>query len=210
MTVKQATAGKAFDTNTPLNSAEAKAFVDAGYIAVGRYFPRTPALVAGNLTGAEQTILIAAGLAVFAVQHVSPDNWMPTAALGQQYGKYGGEYLNGIGYGKLAVAFLDLEMVSPHAEPADTIAYCKAWFDEITAAGFTPGLYVGWQTGLTQLQLYALPFKSYWKGYNADIPVPVRGYQILQEPQETLGGITFDPNTVQADRLKDLPYWLTA
>lgn len=212
MIVKQATPGASFDVDQILNLKEAKAFVAAGYLGVGRYFPRVPAptSVPGNLTNAEMGVLLEAGLSVFAVQHTSPDNWMPSAGLGTNYGKYGGSYLNLIGYPDGATAFLDLEMVSKNATAQAIIEYCNNWFDEITAAGFVPGIYIGYQNWLSDAQLYAsLKFKSYWRSYNCDQSIPTRGCQILQHTAKTLNGITYDPNTIQADNLGDLPIWVS-
>jgi hypothetical protein len=209
MTVKQATAGAGFDCNTPLNGAQAATFKAQGMEFVVRYVPRTPALIPGNLTAAEIEIILSAGMALMAVQHVSPDNWMPTAAIGLQYGQYAGAYAKAIGLAAGVNIFLDLEMVSTTATAAATIAYCHAWFNEVQAAGYVPGLYVGWQTGLSSQQLHDLPFLHYWRGYNADIAVAERGYQILQHPQLTMSGVEYDPNTIQADALGGLPVWLS-
>lgn len=208
MVVKQAIPGQYFDCNTPLNAAEAKTFVDAGMLGVGRYVPRTPANIPGNLTNAEIDVLLDAGLSVFAVQHVSPDNWLATAALGLSYGAYAATYAKLIGLPALVSLFLDLEMVSPTSVASDIIAYCKAWFNEVSAAGYTPGIYVGWQSGLSDQELYDLPFISYWAGYNCDQSIPERGWQIRQHTAKVLNGISYDPNTVTADNKGSLPMFL--
>jgi len=208
MVVKQAIPGKAFDVDQQLSGSEAAAFVKAGYLSVGRYIPRTPALAKGNLTALEIEVLLTAGLSIFCVQHVAEDNWMPSAALGTQYGQYGATYAKAIGLPAGVSIFLDLEMVNTGATVEQITDYCNEWFNEIQLEGYTAGLYVGWQTGLSSQQLYDLPFKSYWRGYNADIAVATRGYQILQAPAKNLNGISFDPNEIWTDKLGGLPILL--
>jgi hypothetical protein len=210
MVVKQAIPCQSFDVDQILSLEEAKAFVAAGYLGVGRYFPHVPTSKVGNLTTAEMKNLITAGLSVFVVQHCPLPNWMPTGELGTEYAKYGGSYLNWQEYPKGAIAFLDLEMVSKEATATAIIEYCNNWFDGITAAGFVPGIYIGYQTGLSDAQLYgSLKFKSYWRAYNCDQSIPTRGWQIIQHTAKTLNGISYDPNTIQADNKGDLPMWVS-
>lgn len=209
-TVKPAVAGSlGFDVNQPLTPGQAAAFVQAGYVFAVRYLPRTPALAPGNLTVHEIEILIAAGLSVGAVQHVGLPGWNPTAELGTQYGEYAAEYAKQIGLPPGMNLWLDLEEVSETSTVEDVSAYCHAWYSEVAGHGYHPGLYVGWAIKLNPQQLYDLPFKAYWKAYNADIPVANRGYQITQRTQKTLDGVTYDPNTVASDNLGDLPIFLS-
>jgi hypothetical protein len=206
--VKQATPGNGFDVDSPLSTDQAKDFVAAGYSFCVRYLPRTSGLVKGNLTMAEIVAIMDGGLALMAVQHVAPDNWQPNAALGQQYGQYAGQYASEIGLPNGMNIWLDLEMVAPGSDQ-DVIDYCHNWFEQVKSHGYIPGLYVGWQTNLSDQQLYDLPFENYWKGYNCDQSIPTRGWQILQHPQKTLNSIPFDPNTLQADLKGSLPMWLS-
>lgn len=207
--VKTATPGLGFDVDQQLFPNEAADFKNSGYNYCIRYVPRTPALVKGNLTAVEMGVILEAGLGLAVVQHVPEDNWSPNGALGETYGSYAAQYATGIGYPKGAMIFLDLEMVSPNAAVQDIEDYCHLWFGHVGSYGYVAGLYVGWQTGLSPQQLHNLPFSHYWKGYNADIPIPTRGYQIIQHTQKTLNGVTFDPNTIQADELGDLPIFLS-
>jgi hypothetical protein len=209
MIVKQAIPCQAFDVNQPLSASEAALFKGAGFDACIRYIPRTIALIKGNLTIPERDIILNAGLSLMVVQHVSPDNWEPTAALGKSYGSYAATYAEMIGLPEGIAIWLDLEMVSRSSTSADIIAYCDAWFDQIMAAGFQPGIYAGYQTCLTDQQLYDLPFLHYWRGYNCNHDIKPRGWQILQHTQKSLNGIYYDPNTIQADLLGDLPIWVS-
>jgi hypothetical protein len=209
MTVKQATAGAGFDVNQPLSGAQSAAFKTAGMDFCIRYLPRTPALFRGNLTAAEIEIILSAGLALMAVQHCPNPGWEPTGALGLEYGTYAAQYAKEIGLAPGINLWLDLEGVGPLVKAEDVIAYCQAWYTAVSVAGYVPGIYVGWNVALSDEQLYELPFAHYWRAYNCDQNIPTRGYQIIQHPQKTLDGVTYDPNTIQADLKGSLPVWLT-
>jgi hypothetical protein len=208
-TVKAAVTGAGFDCNTPLNTPMAAAFKAAGMEFVVRYVPRTPALIPGNLTAAEVEIILSGGLALMAVQHVAMPGWEPGAALGGQYGQYAATYSQSIGLPAGMNIWLDLEGVGSLVKADDVIAYCEAWFTAVSAAGYVPGIYVGWNIVITDQQLYDLPFSHYWRAYNCDQAVPKRGYQIVQHPQQTLDGINYDPNFLAADELGGMPFWLS-
>lgn len=158
---------RGFDINRALAATEATAFVAAGYAFVVRYLGR---LVLGpsDLSTAELELLTAAGLGVMAVQHVeSETSWTPTDAKGDGYGNAAGEQAKGIGLAPGVTVWLDLEGVAVGTDPEQTIRYCNRWFDQVAAAGFQPGLYVGWHSGLTPDQLRnRLRFTLYWGAYN--------------------------------------------
>jgi len=83
--------------------------------------------------------------------------------------------------------------------------------DEVSSAGFIGGLYVGYQPGLTAGQLYSdIKTKSYWRSYNYDDGVSVRGFQIVQKVQQTIAGLIVDPDFIQTDELGDLPIWVSS
>jgi hypothetical protein len=209
MQVKKATAGwRGFDVDRPLTPEEYKTFADLGYSFVARYLPRTLALVAGNLTSGEIQDALAAGLAILPVQHVSPDGWYPSMALGTQYGQYAAEYAASIGLPPGMHLWLDLEGVAPGVSSGDVFAYCHAWVAAVSLKGYLHGLYCGWRTGLTPGQLYDLPFDAYWKAYNYDDGVPRRGYSVVQTTQQEISGVVFDPDVIQADNFGDLPILL--
>jgi hypothetical protein len=92
----------------------------------------------------------------------------------------------------------DLEGVSAAADPDAVIEYCNAWHQEVAAAGFVPGLYVGDSPGLTAQQLYAaLKFTHYWGAYNLnrDQEPRTRGLQLKQtvpSAQQRVPGHTFE------------------
>lgn len=210
-TVKTATAGAlGFDVNQNLSAAQAAGFKSAGYDFCIRYLPRTAPLTKGNLTSTEIKNILEAGLALMAVQHCPEPGWSPSAALGMQYGQYAAEYAVEIGLPPGMSVWLDLEGVIPLLAQG-VRDYCYAWYNAVgsQAAGYVPGLYVGFGTGLTPQELYEdLPFRHYWKAYNGP-SLPVRGYQIIQETVKLMEGISFDPNRLVADNLGGLPLWLS-
>jgi hypothetical protein len=210
-TVQQAAAGlSGFDVNSILSAADAQNLKDAGYDFCIRYVPRTAALAAGNLTNAEALDILNAGLALMAVQHVANEGWIPDASLGTAYGSYAATYASEVvGLPPGMNIWCDLEGVAPDTDAADVIAYCQAWYNPVNAAGYIPGIYVGWNTMLTPQQLYSdLSFQHYWRAYNGP-QVATRGFQVLQEVETTVNGITIDPDTTQNDNLGDSALWLS-
>jgi hypothetical protein len=208
MECKTAVAGKYFDVDQPLSGAQAAEFVLAGFAGVIRYFPLNSSDVPGCLTGFELQLLLSAGLAVSAVQHVDSFPWSPTAALGMAHGQYCAAYGKAIGYPVGAAIYCDMEVPATTATAEDCIAYINAWVDEVVAAGYLPGLYCGWGLPLSPKQLFDIPIiKNYWSSYNGP-DVATRGYQIVQKTAEVLNGISFDPNVVSADLKGDLPIFV--
>jgi len=208
MIVKQAIPGQYFDVDQPLNAAEAAEFVKAGYLGCIRYFPLNSSNVPGCLTALELQVLLSAGLAVAAVQHVDSPPWSPTGALGTSHGAYCAAYAKTIGYAAGGAIFCDLEDVAAGTTAQAVIDYVSNWASAVAAEGYLPALYVGWNVVLSDRQLYDLPVKSYWSSYNCDQSIPTRGWQIRQHTQKILNGIVYDPNTIQKDELGDLPIFV--
>ncbi|MDB5135461.1 MAG: hypothetical protein JWP37_2064 [Mucilaginibacter sp.] len=209
--VQPAAAGlSGFDVNSILSATGAQNLKNAGYDFCVRYVPRTAALAAGNLTNAEALNILNAGLALMAVQHVAIEGWVPDENLGAAYGSYAATYASEVvGLPRGMNIWCDLEGVAPGTDAADVIAYCQAWYDAVNAAGYVPGIYVGWDTMLTSQQLYSdLPFQHYWRAYNGP-GVATRGFQVLQTTEKTVSGITIDPDTTQNDNLGGTALWLS-
>lgn len=207
---------RGFDANTPLSDEQARAFVQAGYTFCLRYVGRTE-MKPTDLSAAEAQRLLNAGLALMTVQHVLNPGWAPTQALGQEYGANAAAFTRQIGFPPGVTVWLDLESVADNSAAADVVAYCNAWYDQVAAAGYVPGVYVGYAPGLTGQQLYGkLKFSAYWAAYNVDgvsRPAP-RGWQMVQsEGHGTIGGITteaYDVDTIHTDGKGGVPVWLKA
>jgi hypothetical protein len=182
-TAQAAPAGlKGFDANVVITADQAQAFWDAGFRFALRYVGRTQ-MASHDLTTAEAELLLSAGFALMPVQHVLGGEWMPTGELGTEYGTNAAEFSRQIGFPPGVNVWLDLESVSTQAAASDVVAYCNNWYAQVADVGYVPGVYIGWQPGLTGHQLYSsLKFQHYWAAYNVDgvsRPAP-RGYQLVQ------------------------------
>lgn len=208
--VQPAPAGlSGFDVNQALTAQQALGFKNAGYAFCIRYLPRTAALAEGNLTNAEALDILGAGLALMPVQHVSLPGWQPNTNLGTAYGNFAANYATEVvGLPQGMNIWCDLEGVATGTAAADVIAYCQAWYYAVHTAGYIPGVYVGYDTGLTPDQLYdSISFQHYWQAYNGP-EVTTRGFQIMQKTELTLNGISFDPDFTMLDNEGDSAIWL--
>jgi len=198
-----------FDTNTPLTAEQAKRFYDDGYRFCLRYVGRTE-MKAIDLSSEEAANILSAGLALMPVQHVLESPWVPTAALGAEYGGNAALFTSEIGFPKGVNIWCDLEGVERGAEASIVIEYCNNWYDEVNAAGYVPGLYVGANCGLTGQQLYRnLKFQHYWKSGSKVPEVEKRGYQLFQQtPSVKVNGMSIDKNTAVTDQLRGQVQWL--
>lgn len=213
-TVQPAPAGvKGFDANTVITADQAQSFWDAGFRFALRYVGRTQ-MASHDLAAAEAEMLLSKGFALMPVQHVLNPGWMPTAALGTEYGTNAATFAQQIGFPAGVNVWLDLEGVSPSAAAADVDAYCRAWYAAVSGAGYVPGVYIGWEPGLSGQQLYALPFQHYWAAYNVDgvsTPHP-RGYQLVQSSGSgnvgTLSTDVYDVDETYVDAAGGQVLWL--
>jgi hypothetical protein len=148
------------------------------------------------------------------VQHVESDReWIPSSEKGRIYGDTAAASANRIGYAPGATLWLDLEGVGVGVPQSVVIAYCNRWHERVSAAGYQPGLYVGWHCGLTAYDLYwRLKFAAYWSAYNLDTNEhpAVRGVQMRQraaKPDDYPNGIPFaiDVNVITGDALRGFP-----
>jgi hypothetical protein len=211
--VIEATPGlRGFDCNQHLSVYAAAQFRMRGYRFAVRYVPRHKANP-GDLSGSEAAGILGAGLGLMIVQHVLNPGWAPTGALGKEYGAFAAQSAVDIGVRFGTTLWCDLEGVGEDKpndgiDPRDVIAFLNNWHDLVGTAGYTPGLYVGYDAGLSAGDLYKrLKFEHYWSAYNlnADQFPAVRGVQMKQFLQQRLDGILYDPDTVQRDLLGGLP-----
>jgi hypothetical protein len=212
--VQRAPAGlKGFDANTPLTASTAAAFYAAGYRFCVRYVGRTQ-MASYDLTAAEAQTILESGLALMIVQHVLEPGWSPTQSLGMEYGANAAAFSKQIGVPAGVNVWCDLEGVSTSSAASDVAAYCNAWAAEVSAAGYLPGLYIGWEPGLSGSQLYDLAFDHYWGAYNVDgvsKPSP-RGFQLQQKEGSggTIGGVStesYDDDWTELDGEGGTPFW---
>ena len=213
-TAQAAPAGvKGFDANVVITESQADAFWKAGFRFAVRYVGRRE-MASWDLSAPEAAMLLSRGFALMIVQHVRSGEWMPTAGLGAEYGANAAYFGRRIGFPPGVNVWLDLESVSSRAGTADVMAYCDAWYAKVAGAGYVPGVYVGWQPGLSGADLYELRFRHYWAAYNVaghSRPAP-RGYQLVQSGgSRRVGSLHaggYDVNTTHLDREGGTVRWL--
>lgn len=204
---------RGFDCDRQITPAEAKKFFDKAYRFVVRYIVRqTPH--DRDLSAKEIGGLFNSGLAVMPVQHVeSESDWIPSLEKGLSNGNNAARAAATLGFPTTTNVWLDLEGVNTAVDAATVVQYCNTWFDRVKAAGFTPGIYVGWHCGLSPDQLYRkLEFQHYWAAYNLnrDEEPTVRGIQMKQgaaKKSDKPSGVVVDMDTdvIMADNLGGLP-----
>jgi hypothetical protein len=212
LTIPDGTRG--FDANATVGATAATVLFGKGYRFAARYVRRRESH-ASDLSLTEIATLHNAGIAVSIVQHVerdSPPWWTPWAEKGTEYGVTAARACGELTIPRGVTVWLDLEGITPGTDAGQVDAYCRAWFEPVSLAGYLPGLYVGWGAVLSPGALYRLPFTRYWRALNLnDDQVPAtRGCcmrQHEQKPGDVPPGIGFpiDTDTVQTDLLGGLP-----
>lgn len=211
---------RGFDINSPLDSGTARAFYAAGFRFAVRYVGRVQQKP-HDLTNLELARVLRAGLALAVVQHVkSAKSWDPEgAALGRLYGRNAALFAIRCGYAKGAVLWCDMEGVAPGTPAQTVISYNNAWFDAVRDAGYDPGNYLGWHSGLSAYDWYwRVKCRRNWMAFNAnrdEYPV-VRGAQMRQFAATKADRVPVSPinsvdiNIATKDALGDSPIFMLA
>jgi hypothetical protein len=209
-TVKSAApALNGFDSDGFISAELASRFKYNGYAFCARYLSLGQGQNPGDLSNAEATGILNAGLALIPVQHVISESWTPNEELGVEYGSNAAANAASIGLPKGMNLWCDLEGVSEGTNEQSVINYCTAWYTAVFNAGYIPGLYVGAACGLMGEQLYNLPFQHYWKSASNVPSVEPRGYQLIQGEETTVLGLGIDPDTTQYDAEGGAVLWLS-
>lgn len=215
--VAAATAGAmGFDTAIPLTTKSARAYFESGYRFCVRYVSRTDKSRAANakkglddLSEAEGNLILGAGLALMVVQHVAATGWVPDEALGKAYGAKAAEYSQAAGLPAGVNVWLDLEDIPKGTPHADICAYANAWFAQVKAAGYVPGVYVGFNVWLSPDELFFnLATQHYWRADGKITDVSHRGYQLFQHVVKTGPKTELDKNVAMTDALGGTALWL--
>jgi hypothetical protein len=125
-----------FDANSVLNRRICELAKARGFEFCIRYVSRQDVQPVGDLSEAEANVILDAGLALMVVQHVAPENWSPSQALGTRNGKNAAKHARQIGFPDGVNVWLDLEGAKTSTPHETMIAYCNAWFAEVEGAGF--------------------------------------------------------------------------
>jgi hypothetical protein len=207
--VKKANTGLlGFDVNTILNLELAKKFYQTGYRFCLRYISRSPE-PAYDLNPAEAEDILNSGLALMPVQHVRAGYWVANGQLGTQDGTMAGKNASFVGFPSGVNVWCDLEAVDPKVPASDVIDYCNNWADAVSAAGYLPGLYVGYEAILISDQLKNLHFKNFWRSQSNVPNVGAIGYQMIQLYAETaINGVRVDFDVTQSDFKNGQVSWL--
>jgi len=213
MIARELVAGdKGFDCDVVVTYNEYLIFDRAHFKFVLRYIPRVKARP-NDLHTTEVSNILEAGLSLMPVQHVEIANWIPHSDKGFDYGKFAADYCRALGIIPGVCVWLDLEGVDSSVSHTDVIEYCNSWYTNVAKAGYIPGIYVGYQCGLTRSELYHnLKFEHYWSAYNLDTdqhPI-IRDVQMQQRKAHKADipvGIDFplDLDFVVEDDLGGLP-----
>jgi len=206
---------KGLDVNRPIKAGEADALAAHGYEFAVRYVRRKDKH-SYDLSAKEARAILASGLGLMVVQHVAPEGWKPTATLGSTYGNTAAAEGERIGMPPGVTVWCDLEGVSANASAKAVTDFCNRWHSKVAAAGFVPGLYVGFGAGLDADQLYhSLRYTHYWGAYNvAAIDGPTkRGFQMKQRVATVADRVVgfdaeFQVDDIRADALGGLPTML--
>jgi hypothetical protein len=163
----------------------------------------------GDLSSDEAATITGGGLALMAVTH--PRTGALSQALGQQDGMDAVAHARAASIPNGTTVWLDLE--SWTGTDDDAIGYVNSWAALVQAAGFIPGLYVGWASSpLASAQLYALGAHAYWRSCSEVPDVAECGYQMLQlvPGDQQLAGLEVDLDVIQKDFRGRVPTWAIA
>ena len=204
---------RGFDTTETVTPDTAVRFRRAGYRFCVRYVRRDRPH-ASALKASEARSLLTTGIGLMIVQYVESETaWSPTAAKGAKNGGVAASECELLGVPWGVTVWCDLEGVARGTPSSRVIDYCNAWHRAVSAAGYVPGVYVGYRAGLTPTQLYrALKFTHYWGAYNlnSDEYPATRGIQMKQSKARMSDrpkgiAIDFQTDRVRADALGGRP-----
>lgn len=193
-------------SGSKLTYALASGYVSKGYKFCIRYIPNPLSPGGTDLTSDEAEEILAAGLSLGAVQHCCDatrnSQFVPSESMGSDWGSVAAQCSVDAGIAAGTTVWLDLEGVKAGTLPTETLAFCNQWFAKVAQAGFEPGLYVGFDCGLTSDQLFfQLTTKHYWRAPSAAPNVSYRGYQLLQHTMQDPHGNEIDFDYAQNDSL---------
>ncbi|HXK18148.1 MAG TPA: glycoside hydrolase domain-containing protein [Polyangiaceae bacterium] len=192
------------DTAAKLTSAMIEQVKKRGYSCLIRYVPHVGSIGAHDIDVAELNEILDSGLALMLVQHVRVPGWVPSN--GGFDGERAAEWAKRCGYAQGAHIFVDLEGIA--GTRAVTREYAEDWARCVKAAGYAAGAYVGYAVPLNAADLYALRgINSYWSDLGPR-QVETRGFAMKQHTQIVIGGLPFDPDTIQLDAKGETPIWM--
>jgi hypothetical protein len=137
--------------------------------------------------------------------------WIPSASEGTADGTNAATNASAVSLPAGLVIYADLEGIGSGASAQSAIDYCTAWFTAVNDAHYAPGLYLSYDSMLSDAQLAALPFQHFWKSASTVPPIIGRGYQALQSSgiQEFGFAKALDNNVTQVDAQGGVTNWVS-
>jgi hypothetical protein len=195
------------DTDQKLSRSAMQAALNCGAKGLIRYIGLGMNPGAEDIDAEELSDAMFMGLGVMLVQHVRFEGWHPSALMGETDGTVACRHAKAAGYLEGASLWDDLEGILGTGQ--ETVAYANAKFSEVEKQGFLQGEYVGFQVPLDGHQLFSnLHARSYWKSLSNVPEVVTRGYCMLQMGGIVLGGVDYDLDFHQADKLGGRAMWM--
>lgn len=211
MIIVPAQASIGFDCDTKLSLDAARAFVLADMSFVVRYVSRyAPELE--DLSLDEVQNILDAGLALMIVQHAPEPGWSPSVAVARGWAEAAVENTLALNIPRGITIWNDHEGVSMSSTPAQISAHINAWSKVVLDAGFQPGLYVGFDSGLSADQLYYdLSLTRYWKSAS-NVPAPAKRGFCMQQMlvSGVIANVAYDKDIISLDSLGGIPNWFIA
>lgn len=188
------------DTVMRITTADAAELRSLGYSFACRYL--------GSITEAELAGIVAGGLAVIPVTFSRKNGWKPTPGMGTRDANAAIVRARYVGVPADTTIMLDLEGCS--GTPAQTSAWVNEWAIAIRAAGFDPGLYVGFSPGgLDAAGLWKLKVDRYWRAPFALEPDNCGACMYQLYPFNVkVAGVTVDVDAIAFDRKNRVPNWI--
>ena len=199
-------------TRIEADRGDGQGFEEAGFRFAVRYLSRKAKPSSKDLTADELNIILDAGLAVMAVQHVAPAGWTPSDTLGVEYGGHAAAHAGTVGLVEKSSVWLDLEgdRSGYWGRRRHRVLQC------LVQRGRERGLhdrclrrreqYSDWRRALPELKT-----KHYWKSGSNVPDIPHRGYCMVQHitPDDKVGGVEIDRNVTFVDAFGSAPMLVT-
>ncbi len=142
--------------------------------------------------------------------------FMPVTLAGAYNGKNAVSQCRGLGLPPGCTVFLDVEGKPAWETSApDLMRQINTWCNEVAAAGYQPGVYIGVPQPLNSKELYSLRAIRYWKGMGrtvdktGSLAEPSCGWCVNQMyPSIHWSGVFVDVNIVGQDYKGRLPTWV--
>lgn len=203
---------RAVDTSAKLTSALLDELARLGYQGVGRTvpvlgYPSDSEITAGEL---ERILTHEAGFGSWWYQRPRYPGWRPREHNAEEDALFACRCAKLALYPAGTHGFVDCEGMHADTTHAEAFAYNSAWSRIARAEGYGPsgaGLYDGYSQPETPEELYEIhDVNCYWSDA-ANRRVAVRGTAIVQGPQFTILGVSFDPNVLRPDLLGGTLQW---